>query len=76
MSWVATNRTPIEKAKDLEDLKPPEGLTSLSKAERKQFDAAKKAAAALLDKDPANVNISGDADSGLVQVAVAPVQEV
>jgi hypothetical protein len=76
MSWVATSRTPVEKAKDLEDLKPPEGLTSLSKAERKQFNAAKKAAAALLDKDPANVNISGDADSGLVQVAVAPVQEV
>jgi hypothetical protein len=75
MSWVATSRKPIEAAKDLDDLKPPEGLTSLSKAERKQFDAAKKAAAALLDKDPANVNLSGDADSGLVQVAVAPVQE-
>jgi hypothetical protein len=76
MSWVATSRKPIEKAKDLEDLKPPEGLTSLTKRERAQFDAALKAAAALLDKDPANVNLSGDADSGLVQVAVAPVQEV
>jgi hypothetical protein len=75
VSWVATSRTPVEKAKDLDDLKPPEGLTSLSKAERKQFNAARKAAAALLDKDPANVNISGDADSGLVQVAVARVVE-
>jgi hypothetical protein len=71
MSWVATSRKPV--TDDLSDVKPPAGLTSLSKPERAQYDAAQKAAAQLAQTFDGEVNvaISGDTDTEQVRVVVA-----
>jgi hypothetical protein len=79
VSWVATSRKPVTSAKDLDEVKPPDGLTSLSKPERKQYDAAKKAAGQLVGTlhGEVNVALSGHADehaANQVQIVVAEVE--
>jgi hypothetical protein len=72
MSWVAFTRRPVSGRKDLDQLKPPDGLGSLSKREREQFDAAKKAAEQTIGsfENEVSISISGNLDPPEVRIYV------
>jgi hypothetical protein len=74
LGWVATTKDPVAAGDELENLKPPEGLTSLKKAERAQYDAALEAVPSLLAGLEGKCHVALSGHQGKPQINIMVVQ--